>query len=327
LGIDLTAALGALAGERPVFHSERDLQHALAWQLQVSYPDAQVRLETRPRRGIHLDMLITAAGKRTAIELKYLVAGLHAVVGEEEFDLPHQSANDISRHDVIKDITRVETLLAAEYADIGHVLVLSNDRSYWQPGLRADTIDAAFRIHEDRVLAGNLAWAVRAETGTTTGRDAPLILAGTYTCRWHDYSHAGPAGSRAALFRYLLIDIPASGGPTPAASPVPEASADGERPAVQPSPRPGAAPGTARSEILNAARELTGQSADGTFTITAVLAQMRRAGTAYQESTIRTHITSRMCGDAPDHHGTTYDDFQRIGDGRYRLRHRPEAGS
>jgi hypothetical protein len=62
LGIDLTAALGALAGERPVFHSERDLQHALAWQLQVSYPDAQVRLETRPRRGIHLDMLIPRPG-------------------------------------------------------------------------------------------------------------------------------------------------------------------------------------------------------------------------------------------------------------------------
>ncbi len=60
---------------------------------------------------------------------------------------------------------------------------------------------------------------------------------------------------------------------------------------------------------------------------TEMLAQMRRAGTAYQESTIRTHITSRMCGDAPDHHGTTYDDFQRISGGRYRMRHQPQDGS
>jgi hypothetical protein len=85
----------------------------------------------------------------------------------------HQPANDISRHDVIKDITRVETLLTAGYADAGHVVVLSNDGSYWQPGPRTDTIDAAFRTHEDRVLARIPAWATRAGTGTTNGRATP----------------------------------------------------------------------------------------------------------------------------------------------------------
>jgi hypothetical protein len=62
--------------------------------------------------------------------------------------------------------------------------VLSNDRSYWQPGSRTDTIDAEFRIHEDRVLTGTLSWATRAGRGTTTGCDTPLLLAGRYTCRW-----------------------------------------------------------------------------------------------------------------------------------------------
>lgn len=47
---------------------------------------------------------------------------------------------------------------------------------------------------------------------------------------------------------------------------------------------------------------------------------MRRAGSKYSESTIRTHVTSRMCADAPVHHGTTYEDFERLGGGRYRLR-------
>jgi hypothetical protein len=74
------------------------------------------------------------------------------------------------------------------------------------------------------------------------------------------------------------------------------------RPAIRQSPRPDTASGTARSKILAAARKLAGRSADGTFAITEVLAEMRRAGTAYQES-----------------------DFQRIGAGRYRLRHQPQA--
>jgi hypothetical protein len=129
LDIDVEAALSALAAQRPVFHSERDFQHALAWQIHLSYPEAQIRLEPRPRRGIHLDLLVRLNQQRTAIELKYLVAALRATFNGELFDLPNQSANDISRHDVIKDITRVETLLADGYADTGQVLVLSNDRS------------------------------------------------------------------------------------------------------------------------------------------------------------------------------------------------------
>jgi len=40
-------------------------------------------------------------------------------MGEESFDLPHQSANDVSRHDVIKDITRIEAALTDGHADSG----------------------------------------------------------------------------------------------------------------------------------------------------------------------------------------------------------------
>ena len=132
MNVDVAGALSDLASRRPVFHSERDFQHALAWQIQLNYPPAEIRLETRPRRSVHLDMLIRLDGTRTAVELKYLVAALHATIGEETFDLPHQSANDISRHDVIKDITRIEAALADGHADSGCVVVLTNDRSYWQ---------------------------------------------------------------------------------------------------------------------------------------------------------------------------------------------------
>lgn len=62
-----------------------------------------------------------------------------------DLDVEPRPANDISRHDVIKDITRVEALLEAGYAAEGYLVVLSNDRTYWQPSARPDTIDAAPR--------------------------------------------------------------------------------------------------------------------------------------------------------------------------------------
>ena len=46
---------------------------------------------------------------------------------------------------------------------------------------------------------------------------------------------------------------------------------------------------------------------------------MRRRGSRYAESTIRTHITALMCSNAPINHPTTYPDFERIDRGCYRF--------
>jgi len=51
-----------------------------------------------------------------------------------------------------------------------------------------------------------------------------------------------------------------------------------------------------------------------------VIDELQRRGTAYKPSTIRTDVVSRLCADAPDHHGRTYDDFQRVRAGQYRRR-------
>lgn len=323
MNVDVDGALSALAAHRPVFHAERDFQHALAWQLQLASPQARIRLETRPRRGVHLDLLVTLNGIRTAIEMKYLLAGLRASHDGELFDLPQQSANDISRHDVVKDITRVEAIIADGYADFGCVLVLSNDRGYWQPPARADCIDADFRLHEGRVLAGSLAWAPRAGAGTTKGRDTPLQLAGRYTCHWRDYSRVSLPDSGAAVFRYLLM--PATAAPGSAPSPPDRGPTRAAIPAAAqykaPQPPQAARPASsAREEILTAARRIAGRSPDGSFTLMQIITELHRSGTRYSESTIRTHVTSRMCADSPDHHATSYDDFERLDRGRYRFR-------
>src|SRR5437764_4611807 len=74
MGLDMRGLLDRLSAERPIFHSEADFQHALAWLIHSEHPNAQIRLETRPERGIRLDLLVVVGGERIAIELKYLVA-------------------------------------------------------------------------------------------------------------------------------------------------------------------------------------------------------------------------------------------------------------
>jgi hypothetical protein len=41
---------------------------------------------------------------------------------------------------------------------------------------------------------------------------------------------------------------------------------------------------------------------DGMFTVNGVVSELQRRGSRYAEATVRTHVTSRMCANAPDHH-------------------------
>jgi hypothetical protein len=75
----------------------------------------------------------------------------------------------------------------------------------------------------------------------------------------------------------------------------------------------------ARDEVLAAAKALASRSEDGTFSLTNVISELRRRRSAHEESIIRTHVTSKMCRNAPDHDATGYDDLEQVARGRYRL--------
>lgn len=68
-----------------------------------------------------------------------------------------------------------------------------------------------------------------------------------------------------------------------------------------------------------AAKEIVEKKGLNEFSVTEILDSMHRRGTSFSDSTIKTHVTSRCCGNAPQNHGTKYDDFRRIGPGRYKL--------
>jgi hypothetical protein len=205
---EIDGVLAALASDRPVFHSEADFQHSLAWALQMREPGRRIRLEYRAPvdEVMHVDILVVEpAGRRIAIELKCWTRQLEVTTGDEAFVLRNQGAHDISRYDFVKDIARIERLISTDVADAGWVIAITNDAAYWNPATRRDTIDAAFRIGHGRVLQGELAWAAHAGAGTTRGRLLSHFLSGRYELVWKDYSEvaAGPSG----ILRYLAVPV------------------------------------------------------------------------------------------------------------------------
>ena len=196
---DLRAALQSLSERRPVFHSEADFQHELAWRLREQGV-TDVRLE-RPfylgAEPINLDLLLLVGGERVAIELKYWKRGRALDVRGERFVLKNQAAQDISRYDFWWDVSRLERLRAAGAITRGYAVAIASDPGYWQEG-RPGTVDRAFRLHHGRVVVGTLAWT-GAGPGTIRGREDPIALQGAYTLDWRDYAEPEPGYPLRAL--------------------------------------------------------------------------------------------------------------------------------
>jgi hypothetical protein len=197
-----------LGRTRPLFHSEADFQLALAWTIQQFYLTAAIRLEYRAEHTVrsYTDIWVRDGSRAFAIELKYLTRAYAIETDGERFSLSGQSAHDIRRYDVIKDLVRLERIASSNPDVAALLIVLSNDSAYWNDPRPGAQIDRAFRLHEGRQLSGELTWSAAAGAGTTKGREQPLILSGTYTLHWNDFADLGGAGGS---FRYLLVEIPA----------------------------------------------------------------------------------------------------------------------
>ena len=212
--LDIVGLLKDLAQDRPIFHSEADFQHALAWHIHEAMPDCRVRLEFKPQfkscpdknkscPDMYLDIWLESRG--IAIELKYRTQKLVLkTTAGESFDLRNQAAQPLGRYDFIKDIRRLERVVADGPAETGFAVLLTNDPSYWEEPSQPDVVDADFRLHERRRIMGKMSWSSRARPGTTKGR-AELCLKGSYDCVWRDYSP--PEKEKYGSFRYLMVEV------------------------------------------------------------------------------------------------------------------------
>jgi len=186
----LATAISALSKLRPCFHSEADLQFALGWQLKVTNPDVAVRLEIPVPIGnkrYKLDLLYSTNGRRIAVELKYFKAPICVDHQGETFNLVDAGAQDINRYDFLKDVQRLEHILASGAADEGYAIVLTNQPKYWGSRPPGNRVDEAFSFGQGQLLIGQIAWAEHVG-GTSKGREAPISLVGAYRLNWFEYS-------------------------------------------------------------------------------------------------------------------------------------------
>jgi len=181
-----------LAKARPLYHSEADFQHALAWHLHSSGLASDVRLEVPFRRedarSQYLDLLVAVGSDRVAIELKYKTRKLSHTYADEAFEIQNHGAQDLGRYDFLLDVQRIERFVKEGRAKAGLAVLLTNDPSYWSTTSRSGSVDQMFRLDEGRVVSGTLSWLSHASTGTTKGRTASITLRGTYCAQWLPYS-------------------------------------------------------------------------------------------------------------------------------------------
>ncbi|GGN32348.1 DUF7669 domain-containing protein [Deinococcus daejeonensis] len=76
---------------------------------------------------------------------------------------------------------------------------------------------------------------------------------------------------------------------------------------------------TCREEILAAARVLSRQHTEGTFSMQDIVAALREKRTQYLDITIRRLVSTQMCVNAVGPDAGKYKDLERVRRGRYRL--------
>lgn len=202
--VSLPEVMARLQQDRPVFHSERDLQHSFARVLWEMAPKIQSRLEVRQNApdasgAEYLDLLCIGPSARTAIEFKYFTTQWTGTAGHppEEYALKSHAATDLARLGFVTDITRLERF-GDRPDQNGLALLITNAVGLWMPPKQGGTRDHEFRLHEGRTLTGQLHW------GGGDYEPNTRTLRGTYPLNWQPYSlQGGPRGE----FRYLAVSV------------------------------------------------------------------------------------------------------------------------
>ena len=203
--MDIYAVMQELSKKRAAFHSEADFQFALAWEIQLLYSNAEIRLEYSPRDDPSkaIDIFVKLDGYAYPIELKYKTKKFAPI--DNEFVLKNHGAQDIGKYDCIKDICRIEGF--SKHIDnfkAGYVVLLTNDQSYWKAP-KTDTAGyAAFSVHDGAVKTGTMGWGANMSDGSIKGRRDELTLKNEYAIKWVEYSKSD---IKDGLFKYALISV------------------------------------------------------------------------------------------------------------------------
>ncbi len=202
--LNIHAVMTELAKTRPIFHSEADFQHALAWRIQKLMPNCEIRLEVSPSPFPRMSLDIWLPTEETVMELKYFGQNLNIEWASERFVLPNRAAVNVSRYGFVKDIQRLERVVARwKPANSGLAVLLTNTPRFWKH-TRGSHLDADFHVYEGRKITNEreLIWL------NTAGqlRESPIKSQDSYSMRWRDYSEIPGTGNYGQL-RYLGVAV------------------------------------------------------------------------------------------------------------------------
>ena len=206
--LDIHGLMQELSKSRPIFHSEADFQHALAWQIHETVPDSQIRLEYPFRNDgstMYLDIWLPT--ERIAIELKYFTMKFDWDLNGEIFALKQHAAADLARKGFLQDVERLEGMINTSEHPVkaGHAILLTNAPTLWDESYtdkRRIPNDAEYHLNEGREpIRGTLRWLYNGEPNRKVN---PVCLLGCYTTCWKDYL-TFPSEKNGGFFRYLAF--------------------------------------------------------------------------------------------------------------------------
>lgn len=184
--MDIKKIIHELSLKRSTFHSEKDFQLALAWQIK-EHSDLEVNLERR---------FNFENGSHAYVDISFSVDDMLF-----PFELKHKTikhgAKDGGRYLFIRDIERLERIVELENCGLGFAIFLTNDSGYWIKGDK-ETIDKDFLLYEGRILEGVMKWKDKSFALDMKEYKEPILLKGKYEVHWRDYSQD---------FKYLLIEV------------------------------------------------------------------------------------------------------------------------
>ena len=155
---------------------------------------------------MHIDIYVIDEDGTHPIELKYKSKTIETVINGEYFYLKNHGAQDISRYDYLSDLSRIEKMKSLDKSfNGGYAIMLTNDPAYWKCPHRADTMDAAYRIHEGRIIHGPSSWNENVGAGTNKGRTEVIEIKGQYLLHWHEYSQI--YGEKNGLFKACIVAV------------------------------------------------------------------------------------------------------------------------
>ncbi len=196
--LDIEKCVKSLSKKRPIFHSEKDFQFALAWEIQKEYSKANIRLEY-PVDKMDIDIVVFCGENNKTmipIELKWLRTDFKCCINGEKFQLSLSGAEAEVRYDCLKDIKRIESISETRDNFVeGYTIWLSNIETHFN----GDHKYMLFDISQGKIHTGKIDWDrddkknIKNTTKDTLknvekSRKEPIKLNGEYEFKWIHYS-------------------------------------------------------------------------------------------------------------------------------------------